>query len=318
MSWQHTAHCKPPTPLTALFKQFSAARFWLVWLMLGGLRVLSYLPMPFVYYLGAASGEIAYYLHSSRRAITWRNLTACFPHKKKSEIREMAKHHFRILAAAAFTTGLGWWGSKARLMRLTRFRNREILEDAQKRGGNIILLAPHFVGLEYCAIYLSAITPTVTMYQRHKNPLLSTLIKQHRARFGLIQYARKNFGASMIKLIRDGCLFYYLPDQDPGSNKGVFAPFYSIPTATFASLGRIARLTEATVIPCVTRILPRGHGYEIIFGQPLINYPANDDAVLAASKMNHAIEGLIEYAPAQYFWSHRRFKTRPPGAPPFY
>ena len=303
--------------LTALLKQFPGPRFWPVWIMLGGLRLLSWLPLPVVYWLGVAGGEIAYRLHRPRRRITQRNLAACFPERGKAEIRTLARGHFRILVVAVLAAGVGWWGGKSRLNRLTRFRNREVFARARSRGENIILLAPHFVGLEYGGIYLSAVAPTVSIYQRNKNPLMDALIKRYRSRFGIIQYARKAPLKSMITALRRGCQFYYLPDQDPGRNHGVFAPFYSIQTATFATLGRIARIGNATVIPCATRLLSGGRGFEIIFGQPLANYPCGDQ-VVDATTMNRAIEALIEHAPEQYFWSHRRFKTRPEGEPRFY
>ena len=303
--------------LIALFKQFPGPRLWPVWIVLGFWRLLSWLPLPVMYWLGVVGGEIVYHMHGSRRSATLRNLAACFPERKKAEIRALAKEHFRILMFAVLILGVGWWSSKSRLNRLTRFRNREVFERARSRGENIILLAPHFVGLEYGGIYLSTVAPSVSMYKRNKHPLVDALIKRYRSRFGLIQYTHKEPLKPMITALRRGCQFYYLPDQDPGRNRSVFAPFYSIQAATFATLGRIARLGNATVIPCATRLLPGGRGFEIIFGQPLENYPCGDQ-VVDATTMNRAIEALIEYAPEQYFWSHKRFKTRPEGEPKFY
>ena len=110
-------------------------------------------------------------------------------------------------------------------------------------------------------------------------------------------------------MIRRGDPFYYLPDQDPGRNKGVFALFYSIPTATFPALGRIARMSNSIVIPCATVLLPWGQGYEIIFNQPLTDYPSGDD-VQDATQMNQAIEALIAYAPQQYLWSTQTIQNQ--------
>ena len=303
--------------LFALFKRFSGARHWPVWALVGLLRLLAWLPLPVLYGLGVLCGDLAYRLHRTRREVARRNLAACFPEKSSGEIAALARRHFQLLAAATTAGGVAWWGSRKRLTRLMEFRNREILDKAQRRGDNIIALAPHFVGLEFGGIYLSAVTQMVSMYQRHKNPLLNALIKQHRARFGCVQHSRRAPAKSMIRSIRQGRLFYYLPDQDPGRGKGVFAPFYSIPTATYAALGRIARLGNATVIPCATLLLPRGRGFEIVLGQPLADFPCGDE-VEDAAQMNRAVEEMIAHAPAQYLWSHRRFKTRPAGEAPFY
>ncbi len=129
-------------------------------------------------------------------------------------------------------------------------------------------------------------------------------------------YNYRDTSAGLIKSIRRGQPFYYLPDQDPGRN-GVFAKFYKIETATYPSLNRIAELGNACVVPCMAKLRRFGTGFDIYFDPPLKNYPTGDD-IEDATQMNKAIERLISYAPAQYFWSHRRFKTRPEGEEAFY
>lgn len=299
------------------FRQFSSPRFWPIWLLLGWLRLLSWLPLPLVYLLGALLGEIAYGLHRPRRKITLRNLSTCFPDKSPAEIRALARGHFRNLTISLLAIGIPWWSSEARLARLTRLKNREIFDQSKARGENLILLTPHVVGLEHGGMYLFSLAPTLTMYQRNSNPLLDTLIKHYRSRFGAILFARRDTLRPLLRELRAGRQFYYLPDQDPGTEKSVFAPFYGVSTATFGALGRLARLGNATIIPCVTRVLPWGRGFEIFFGKPLTDIPGDDD-VAAATRMNRVLEELIAHAPQQYFWSHKRFKTRPPGELPFY
>jgi KDO2-lipid IV(A) lauroyltransferase len=40
--------------------------------------------------------------------------------------------------------------------------------------------------------------------------------------------------------------------------------------------------------------------------------------VADATRMNRCIEDWVRECPEQYFWVHRRFKTRPPGSPSVY
>jgi KDO2-lipid IV(A) lauroyltransferase len=65
------------------------------------------------------------------------------------------------------------------------------------------------------------------------------------------------------------------------------------------------------------RVLPWGRGYEVIFQAPLENFPTQD-AVADTTRMNQIIENAVREMPEQYFWSHRRFKTRPQGEGAFY
>ena len=303
--------------LTKLFIKFPSIRYWHIWFLLLLLRAMSYLPLPVLYAIGGGGGELAWRLHKRRRAITIRNLTACFPSRSEAEINILGRGHFRYLVIAVLLGGVAWWASETRLKRITKISGGEILDDAKKRGDNIILLAPHFAALEYGGIFLSTLAPMVSMYQRHKNPLLNAIIRDHRARFGIIQYLSRAPAKSLIQRLRGGHQFYYLPDQDPGKKQGIFAPFYGIPTATYAALGRIAKLGNAVVIPCITKILPAGGGIEIRLSPPLKNFPTNNE-LTDTTTMNQAIQSLITQAPAQYFWSHRRFKTRPKGEGKFY
>ena len=74
----------------------------------------------------------------------------------------------------------------------------------------------------------------------------------------------------------------------------------------------MARLTGAKVIPVVTR--QEGHGYVARFYPAWEDYPT-DDLEADVRRMNAFIEERVREMPEQYFWAHKRFKTRPPGEP---
>jgi KDO2-lipid IV(A) lauroyltransferase len=292
-------------------------RYWPSWLGLGVLAVAALLPLPLVWWLGSALGQLLYYLHAPRRRIARRNIAACFPALDAGAQRRMVRGHFRALGAASLTPGIGWWASAARLRRLTRYRNRDCLDKLLAAKRPVILLAPHFVGLEMGGMRLSQEYPVVSMYKRAKNALFDRYMRRGRERYGVVMVERNAELRPMIRLLRAGRLFYYLPDQDPGRRGSVFAPFFGIPTATVTALSRIARLADAVVIPCFTKQLPYGRGYEVIFHPPLDDFPSGDE-LLDATRMNQAIEAGVREMPEQYFWVHKRFKTRPENAPAFY
>ena len=281
------------------------------------LRILSFLPLPILYFIGIGVGEIAYWLYGSRRRITKINLTACFPDYSAGKIQQLAHAHFHAMVIGVMVMAISWWCSAKRFQRLIVFRNQAILDELIEKQQNIILLAPHFVTLEFLGICLSSQMRVTTMYQKHKNPYINHFTYQKRTRFGDQIYGSKETMRNLIKTIRSGIPFYYLPDQDPGPKHGVFVPFFEIPTATYPTLNKMTRLGNARVVPCMARLKKWGCGLEIILEKPLENYPSGDD-IKDTTNMNKVIEKLIAYAPAQYFWSHRRFKTRPPGMAPFY
>ncbi len=284
---------------------------------LGLLWLFSLAPFRVVHAVGVTVGEIAFWLYRSRRRITRINLRLCFPGLSDKDTRNLARAHFHAMATGFLLISWAWWAPAKRLAAITTFRNRAILDDHLAKGENVILLVPHFCCLEFLGGLLFSQFNMVSIYQKHKNPFMERFMLKRRTRFGDAMYSSKGISSSLIKSIRNGAPFYYLPDQDPGEERGVFASFYGIRTATLPSLNKIAATTRAKVIPCMARIKSFGAGIEVIFHPPLKDYPCGD-ALEDASAMNRAIEDLIANAPAQYFWSHKRFKTRPDGEESFY
>ena len=96
-----------------------------------------------------------------------------------------------------------------------------------------------------------------------------------------------------------------------------FVPFFGVDAATITGVSRMARLAGARVLPCITRMLPRGGGYVVRFLRAWENYPG---ASIEADtrRMNVFVEEQVREMPEQYLWVHRRFKTRPPGEPGYY
>jgi KDO2-lipid IV(A) lauroyltransferase len=130
-------------------------------------------------------------------------------------------------------------------------------------------------------------------------------------------FSRQEGIRPVVKALREGLPFYYLPDMDFGSRDSIFVPFFGVPAATITGLSRIARLAKAVVVPAVTRQLPGGGGYVLTFYPAWTDFPT-DDLRADVRRMNAFIEERVREMPEQYLWSHKRFKTRPPGEERFY
>lgn len=299
------------------FSSLLHPRYWLSWIGLGLMRLLSMLPLPVLWILGSALGGLLYALHATRRGIVLRNIAACFPQLEPAAQRRMARKHFYNLGQASFSAGIGWWASRRRLKRLVRTRDRHHYDQAISRGRPVILLTGHFVGLEIGGMYLSCERPLVDMYRRANNKLFDEVFKRGRVRFGGQVVERSEGLKPVIKAMREGVVFIYPLDQDPGRHNTVFVPFFGVPAATLTALARLARITDAVIVPCFMRQLPRGRGYEVIFKPVLDNFPTGDE-VADATRMNQEIEKGVLQMPEQYFWVHKRFKTRPEGEGDFY
>jgi KDO2-lipid IV(A) lauroyltransferase len=281
------------------------------------LWLLALLPQRARTALGAVLGELGMWTSAKRRRVVATNIAKCFPELSPADRRRMARQHFRVASATLLSSSLMWWAGDKRIQRLVRFRNREHFDRALASGRSFILLAPHFVALEVGGLFLARERAGVGLYRRSPNALVEWFMVRARLRFGVELFERDGSLMRLVKLMRKGTPFYYLPDRNPGDASYVFAPFFGHPAATIDALGRIAQLTRADVIPCATRLLPGGQGYEIIFRPPMRDFPTGD-AVKDATHMNAEVEALVREMPEQYMWTYKRFKLQPDGAPPFY
>jgi lipid A biosynthesis lauroyl/palmitoleoyl acyltransferase len=297
-------------------KTFLHPRYWYAWPVLALMLVMSWMPSRVLWVLGSGLGSFVSRVPFPNRRFAERNIELCFPEMGKQDRQHLVKQHFRLTAFAILGLSVAWFAPRWRLKRFITVRDKHHIDDAFARGKNVILLAPHFIGLDMGGIRLSMGMKYVSMYRKARDPLLEYLF-QRRRRFGAVVVERMASLRPIIRYIRESRPFYYLPDQDMGERASVFVPFFGIPAATVTTLSRIAATTNATVIPCVTRILPHGRGYEVVLHPPFENFPT-DDAVADARYMNERIEQWVREMPEQYMWSYRRFKTRPNNGPSFY
>ena len=206
-----------------------------------------------------------------------------------------------------------WFGSDARVLGLTRIEGREHMQ--RLYGRPFIMLAPHFLGIDIGGARISHEFPGgTTLYSRQRNPVLEHYMLRGRRRFGNPRILPRQEGIrGIVKALRSGSYLYLLPDMDLGPRDAVFTPFFGVPAATVTALPRIARLGgNCPVLPVVCR--QGREGYEVIFYPAWENYPS-DDLEADVRRMNAFIEERVREAPEQYFWAHKRFKTRPPGEP---
>lgn len=275
---------------------------------------LHWLPLPALRGLGWLIGRLLYRLGRERRRVALTNLRLCFPDKSEAEREAIARAHFIAFARAFLDRTLGWWASPARLRRLIRVTGAEHLKDPE--GRPIIILAPHFVGLDAGGTMMTLLTPLVSVYSNQKNPVFNQVQLNGRQRFNApILLSRQDGMRKAVKAMREGYPFYYLPDMDFGPKESIFSPFFGVPAATIPAVSRLARLTGARVVGCITRQV--ASGYEVELLPPWENYPG---ASVEADTdfMNRFIESQVLRMPEQYFWLHKRFKTRPPGEQRYY
>jgi Kdo2-lipid IVA lauroyltransferase/acyltransferase len=281
-------------------------------LALFAMWLLHWLPLPALAACGRLFGSLFYTFGHRRRHIALTNLSLCFPQLGEAEKSALARRHFEVFGRSLLERGLLWWAPAERIQRLVAVEGMGRLEAL--KGGPLILLVPHFVGLDMSWTRLSMEHDMSGIYASQNDPVFNAVLYRGRARFGKpVMLSRQDSTRKGVKAMKAGMPFFYLPDMDYGRRDAIFVPFFGVPAATITGLSRLARMTGAAVLPVVTRMTDTGYVVEI--GEAWTDYPAQGENGIQTDtrRMNAFIEAEILKMPEQYYWLHRRFKTRPPG-----
>lgn len=292
--------------MRALFSRLALVALWLLHL----------LPLRLLAPLGEGVGMMLWWLGRERRCVTLTNLRLCFPELDEARRAVLARRTFAAFGRSFLERGILWWSRPQRIRRLVTVDGLEHLRAAQ--GVPTILLVPHFVGLDVGWSRLAQECDMVSVYSNQKNPVFNAVLLRGRLRFGQQKLLSRQEGMrGAVKAIKEGRPFYYLPDMDYGRRDAVFVPFFGVQAATITGLSRLTRLTGAQVLPVVVTMLPGGRGYRVEILAAWTDWPG-EDVEADTRRMNTFVEGAVRLQPEQYFWLHKRFKTRPEGAARLY
>ncbi|QHE78494.1 lipid A biosynthesis acyltransferase [Hydrogenophaga sp. PBL-H3] len=279
------------------------------------MRLLALLPLSWVRALGWMLGQVLHVVAARRRRIASTNWGICFPDQSAAERNRAVRRHFVFFAQAWMDRSWLWEASDATIR-----RRLKLTGDLQALAGSepTVLFAPHFVGMDagWTALTAHLERRFCGIYAEQLNADVDRWMAKGRQRFGEPHIVAMRQGLKpLVAALRQGLPLYLLPDMDYGTRDSVFVPFFGVQTATITSLSRFARLASARVVPVVSRLTK--DGYEVTVHSPWAGYPTGDVEADTAM-MNTQLEGFIRATPEQYYWVHKRFKTRPEGEPSFY
>ena len=291
-------------------------RYWLTWFGLAIFFIVTLLPLTITDWLGCRLGAFAASKNKKRFNIAKTNLSLCFPDKSSSEIERMVREHFQAQFRSLLHYAILWWRPFFMVRKRIRTTGFEQIEKYHQQGKNVIILALHNVGLDFSGAAISMDYAANAPYKAIKNPVIDWKIANGRLRFsnklGGKLFTRDDGLKPLIRETRSGKVLVYLADEDLGAKDSIFVPFYGVPKATIPLLGRLTKLCDAVVLPCVSCYEPENKRYAINLLPKVENLPSGNDEQDSLN-MNKAIEKAIDLCPIQYLWTLRYFQTRPEG-----
>ena len=275
--------------------------------------VLKLLPLPFCFAVGSLLGRGAYYFLPPYRRLAQRNLTIAFEgEKSESEIRALARHHFRALGANLFSS------IKLTTMREEQVHGRleivgaENVANASDEGHGFIYLISHLGAWEILAQAIDMAPAGVergTLYQPLSNPLLDAHVRGRRERTGTQTFDRKDGFNAPIKLLRRGGGLGVLVDQHAGDS-GTWCPFFGRLASTSTLAPLMAARTGAALLPVAVETVGKAQWRVTI--TPPLEQTKGEALGVTTARMNLEVEAAIRRSPADWFWVHNRWKTPSP------
>ncbi|QIW15524.1 lipid A biosynthesis (KDO)2-(lauroyl)-lipid IVA acyltransferase [Pasteurellaceae bacterium RH1A] len=292
-------------------KAFLHPKYWGVWLGILALIILAYVPFrlrdKFAAFIGKRTACFA--KKQTHRADI--NLRYCFPEWSAEKRAEVIEKMFVTVAQTMLSIGEIAVRPTKRLQARSEFIGLDHVRKARQAGKNVILLVPHTWSIDASGIIMHTHGMAMTsMYNPHRNPLVDWLWNRTRERFGGKMHARQNGIKPFLADVKKGELGYFLPDEDYGEALSVYVPFFATEKATLPGLNKMARVTNAVVIPMFP-IYDAERGKYLIEILPPMEFDGSPEQ--SARQMNEAIEYFVTKHPEQYVWILRLLKTQRDG-----
>ena len=286
-----------------------------LWLLFGLLRLIVFLPIPFLLWLGRGTGRLLMRLSKRRHHIAITNIQLAFPELSADEQKQLVKRHFESVGMALFEMVIGWWSSSRRLEEISQIDGLENLLAAQKKGG-VIIMGAHFTTLDIMGRFLSLKARFDVTYRRNENPVIEKMFHDNREKNFEMAIVRED-ARSMLKNLKKGNTIWFAPDQNYAHKHSVFSPFFGVNAATTTAMSRFTKTTGASLVPLFfQRLDDHGH-YRLRLLPALEDFPS-DDPQKDTDRINQLMEEYIRLCPEQYLWIHRRYKDRPQGEASLY
>ena len=286
--------------------------------------MLGALPLAAALRVGELAALVAYVLDRPHRRVGMRNLEIAFPDKRVVERRRILRASFlnlgRMAAELAHLPRL----SVERLRDMVRFADEDWWREAisWERSTGVLVLSGHFGNWELLVFAHGMRGHPVHMVHRTiANPLVDRWLNALRARAGTKAIRKREAARAVLAALHDRGLLVLPFDQNSTRGLGVFVDFFGVPASTNAGLARIALRTDAPIVPVF--IVREGrtarHRVHVL---PIMQVERTDDpvsdVVRNTRRFSAVFEEMVRRYPEQWFWVHKRWKTRPPGAPRLY
>jgi KDO2-lipid IV(A) lauroyltransferase len=285
-------------------------------LALAALKSLEWAPVGVAHLLARGYAGLLDRAIPRLRRVACRNLSFAMPETSDARRAEIVDGVFRSIARVLVAFAKFPSIRRDNVARWIRYEGFEHFEEALRRGRGVLFATAHLGNWElsaYAHALLSA--PMSVVVRPLDNPLIDRLVERRRALSGNRLLSKKDYARGILKALAANQAVGILIDQNASGEDGAFVDFFGVPASAGTGFAKLAARTGAAVIPGFALWSAEERRYVLRFYPPV---EMSGDAARDTQALQAVLEAVIRQYPDQWFWIHRRWKTRPPGEPGIY
>lgn len=276
--------------------------------------ILGHIPRFIAYGLGGLLGLLVSRILKRHRRTALENLERAFGESLTRPERErLVKRLFKNLGVMFFEFNRMAWLKSSEVDKFIEFKGLDRIEKALQKGKGVILLTAHYGNWELLHAALGHKGYSLELVVRKlDSPFFEKFVRWVRTRSGINIVYKVKAMLPLVRRLNSNAVAMILADQNTVRDEGFFVDFFGVPASTNKGPALLARKTGAAVLPVF--IVRDGIRHTVEVWEELELASTGDkenDARENTARFAKLIEKAIRAHPEQWFWVHRRWKTRP-------
>ena len=273
--------------------------------------IVSFVPFPILYLLSDGLAFVLGRILGYRKKVILQNLQKAFPNYPPSKHIEIQQAFYVNFCDLLLESIKGLSMSEQSLKTRYHYSNPELLDQAAKKNGGVLLLGSHLTNWEWgvLSFSMSLESSVLGIFKPLSNPYVDRYLSCCRRRFGLKLSSMKRAGRAIIEHRQQATVFVLIADQSPSDTRNAhWISFFGQETAFLQGPDKLARKTGYPVFQFDIQRVKRGY-YEVSFESIELSPKGLKEGGIT-KRFAGALEERIKAKPADWLWSHRRWKWK--------
>lgn len=262
--------------------------------------------------LSKALAFVLLYVIRYRRETALANLAKCFPERHPSEHKKLLPAIYLNLCDVFLETVKAFHLPPTSVLKNIQLPSTAQLEHFHQNFRGAILVTAHISNWEWCGFVMSEVLKEdgIAVYRPLKNPRVDAMMKGHRKRSAMHIIPMREIVRWLSGGKAKDHFVLLIADQSPDPDNAQWDTFFGIQTAFFKGPATLAVRYDLPVF-FVHLERTRRHHYAMHL-YPLCLEPQTSDVASITHAYVQRLEALIRKKPAEWLWTHRRWKHEPP------